>query len=811
MSVEKYEIITSGVQLKLKKGICILEGISDQTIRCLYTRKESAELSFSATNVHREAAVTLAVTEDASTLRISTPALLVEIDKETEQFRWVRKSDNASLLTEGRKQLVEKEVQKYTTNGEEPIIDRVLTVDGERNFVRNLVPHTDRMAYRGKLFFEWKEQEQIHGLGQGEEGIYNYRGSTQYLYQHNMRIPVPFMLSDQGYGIYFDCASLMTFGDDSRGSYLFMDTITQMDYYFMAGETTDEIIREFRLLTGDAVMLPKWAYGYIQSKEAYHTQEEMVEIAEKYRQLQIPLDCVVQDWNTWAPGEWGNKQVDKSRYPDLKAANDRIHELNVHTMVSVWPNMNSGTANHSEFQEAGLLLADFATYDAFSEEGRQMYWRQANEELYQGGFDSWWCDSTEPFSGPDWNGEEIREPWERFALVGEEHKKYLDAEKANFYAVEHAKGIYENQRKQNPAQRVLNLTRSGYATSQKYGAVLWSGDTCATWENFKKQITEGLNFCMSGMPYWTLDIGAFFTVKEEWKNRGCGCNTDPSPKWFWQGDYEQGVSDAGYRELYVRWLQYGVFLPMFRSHGTDTPREIWNFGAPGEPFYDAIAQAIKLRYHLMPYVYSMAGRVYLQQYTMLRSLLFDYAADPIAKELDSEFMFGDSLLVCPVTQPMYYERNNKVLDTAKRWRCYLPQGNDWYDYYTQEIYAGGQWLETEVDLMSIPLFVKAGSVLPTEQGLQYAAQIADTPLEFHIYPGADATLLYCEDAGEGYEYETGLYNQIAVNWLDEEKTLTFGAAQHSFAGGMVNRSCQVTLGDETKLFTYTGSEIKIKF
>ncbi|OYO67762.1 glycoside hydrolase, partial [Lachnotalea glycerini] len=437
------------------------------------------------------------------------------------------------------------------------------------------------MAYKGKLKFLWQSDESIHGLGQGEEGIYNYRGNVQYLYQHNMRIPIPFFISNKGYGILVDCGCLMTFNDDARGSYLYMDMVDQLDYYFIAGESVDERIAGYRRLTGKAVMLPKWAYGYVQSKEAYHTQEELLEVAKEYRKRKIPLDCIVQDWNTWESGAWGNKKVDKKRYPNIKEMNQMLHEMNVHSMVSIWPVMTAGTDNHEEMKEKGFLFNDNTTYNAFIEEARSLYWKQVREELFSGGFDAWWCDSAEPFSGPDWNGEHRREPWERFSIVGEEHKKFLGADCANIYPVAHAKGIYENQRKEDGNKRVLNLTRAGYASSQKYATMFWSGDTSATWNTLCKQITEGLNMCMSGMPYWTLDIGGFFTVNENWKNRGCSSNEDPTPKWFWRGDYEEGVNDLGYRELYVRWLQYGAFLPMFRSHGTDTPREIWNFGEPG--------------------------------------------------------------------------------------------------------------------------------------------------------------------------------------------------------------------------------------
>ena len=460
---------------------------------------------------------------------------------------------------------------------------------------------------------------------------------------------------------------------------------------------------------------------------------------------------------------------------------------------------------------AGHLFYDYATYNAFSEEARELYWKQAERELFSGGFDSWWCDSTEPFSGPDWNGEFKREPWERFRLVGDEHRRFLGAERANLYAAAHAQGIYENQRKSNPDKRVLNLTRSGYASSQKFGTVLWSGDIFASWDTMKKQIHEGLNMCMSGMPYWTLDIGGFFTVNENWQHRGCSCSKDPTPKWFWRGDYEEGVEDYGYRELYVRWFEQGVFLPMFRSHGTDTPREVWNFGRPGEPFYDALVKNIELRYRLMPYIYSNAARIWTDDYTMMRSLLFDFAQDKRAAALGDEYMFGDSLLVCPVTEPMYYERESHAIDREKLWNCYLPAGTKWYDFHTLKEYEGGTEVEADASIDHIPVFVKAGAVIPMEQKMRYADEAVDTPFEIHIYPGADGSFVLYEDDGDGYAYEQGKYNQISLTWKDDEHCLTIGAAEHTFAQGLKGRECRVILeGDKVeKRFVYDGKERRI--
>ncbi|MBO5461346.1 MAG: glycoside hydrolase family 31 protein [Ruminococcus sp.] len=770
--------------LEIKKGNMTgrLIPVTDEIIRCVYSKNEineSADSLIIEKKFYDSAAFD--VEENAESVILKTAKVQVCVDKKSGNLTWLR-PDGSVWLKESGKELTEIDVIRYSTCGEEPIIDRVRTVDGERNFVRNLKEVMDRKAYRAKIYFQWKEDEGIHGLGQAEEGIYNYRGHVQYLYQHNMRIPMPVMVSTEGYGILLDCCSLMTFNDNSRESYVFLDTVDQIDYYFVGGNTMDGIVKGLRFLTGKAQMLPKWAYGYVQSKEQYYTDRELVDIVKHYRDIEVPLDCVVQDWNTWEDGKWGNKIVDKTRYGNLRECMDEIHQMNAHTMVSVWPNMNTGTENHTEMFKAGYLLNDYTTYDAFNEDARALYWKQAKEELFDGGFDSWWCDSTEPFPGPDWGGETKKEPWERYTLVGTEHKKYLDPSQANAFALMHAKGMYENQRKTTEDKRVLNLTRSGYASGQKYGAMLWSGDTCASWENFKIQIVEGLNMCMSGYPYWTLDIGAFFTVWEDWQKRGCNCNTDPTPKWFWRGMYEDGVKDKGYCELYTRWLQMGAFLPMFRSHGTDTPREIWNFGEKGTMFYDAIERSIKLRYHLMPYIYSLAGAVHFDDYTILRSLIFDFADDAEARKIENQFMFGPSLLICAVTEPMYYEAKNKEISRDKKWNCYLPAGCGWYDYWTNQYYDGGQYVTVDAPIDRIPIFVKAGSVIPTVEGIQYASQKPENPMKIYVYPGADASFKLYEDEGDNYNFEKGEYAVTEFIWDEKEQKLTANPRQGSYSG-----------------------------
>lgn len=678
------------------------------------------------------------------------------------------KEDGRELFRMTRCGLTNIDVIKYSTQGETPQVEVIKTVDGERTQIANLLPYIDRQAYKGSLSFRIPKSTGIFGLGQDEEGIYNRRGTKCYLYQLNMRIPIPFMMTDKGWGILFDCPSLMIFDDTGNETSIIFDTVDQIDFYLITGGM-DEIISGFRYLTGKAEMLPKWIFGYVQCKERYQTQDELIAVAKKYRELNVPLDCIVQDWKTWTGPRWGQKTVDKERYPDLTEMNRALHEMNVHTMVSIWPNMAAGCPDHQEMAEKGYLLGDFSTYNAFDENARNVYWQQADKELFKGGFDSWWCDSTEPFTEPDWCGETKLPEEKRYELVGGEHKKYLDSAQANLFAVMHAKGIYENQRRKTSRKRVLNLTRSGYPGIQKYGVVLWAGDTSARWEELKKEIAKGLNICMSGIPYWTVDIGAFFAGGLECWRKWSG-DKNAKPVWFWNGQYDKGVADPAYCELYVRWLQFGAFLPVFRSHGTDTPREIWNFGKPGDMFYDAIEKCIKLRYRLFPYIYSMAADVTKKDYTIMRSLLFDFGQDENVSRIDDEFMFGDAILVCPVTQPMYYGLEGPI-QTEKSRQCYLPKGADWFDFWTGRLYAGGETITADAAMDTIPLFVRSGSILLMYEGTQTVMEKPEF-LDVWIYGGDDAERIFYDDDGESYGNEQGKYEQLHFIWNDQLEQLT---------------------------------------
>lgn len=655
-------------------------------------------------------------------------------------------ADGAPLVREperGGRTLRPIDILRCRFNPDDPLAEEI-GVDGVRVRAQG-APYVARKGYQTRLSFIFHEDEALYGLGQHEEGILNYRGKHQFLYQHNLKVSCPVLVSSRGWALLLNSSSAMTFHDDAFGSYLSSDADDEMDFFFLYGPEFDSIIAEIRTLTGRAQLLPKWAFGYVQSKERYNTQDELIDVVREYRRRQVPLDVIVQDWHTWPEGLWGQKTADEARYPDLAGATRTLHGLNAHLMWSIWPNMSGEGADREEFRKAGLLLGNRSTYDAFKPEARAMYWDQANRGLFSKGVDAWWCDCSEPFEA-DWFGPEPMTSEDRMQFDVAEFKKYLDPAETSVYSLWHSRGIYEGQRAAANDKRVLNLTRSGFPGQQRYATVTWNGDTSARWDVMKKSIADGLNFCLSGQPYWTMDVGGFFVKRWE--------------QWFGRGEYEQGADDPAYRELYLRWFQLATFLPMLRAHGTDTPREVWRFGEPGEAIYDSLVSMIRLRMRLLPYLYSLAASVYFEHDTMLRMLAFDFRNDAVAREIDDQFMLGRALLICPVTEP-----------GAARRRAYLPDGALWYDFWTDERYDGGQWIDLPAPLYGIPVFVRAGSILPIGPLVQYAGQETDEPTELRVYPGRDTTFTLYDDAGDGYGFEAGEWARVHYQWDDKAQKL----------------------------------------
>ncbi len=701
-------------------------------------------------------------------LTLKTSRLQLRIDKRTAAFTWLDAAGDL-LVREpdrGGKHLEPIAVEKRVFDSSIKI-ESEKTVDGVKARVANATVVIDRTAYTTQLDLVFSDDEAIYGLGQHEEGILNYRGKSQLLYQQNMKVAMPAIVSTRGYGILFDTTSLASFHDDEHGSYFWCEVDDEMDFYFVAGPSFDQIIAGFRRLTGRPTMLPRWAYGYIQSKERYRTQAELLDVVREYRAREIPIDCIVQDWCSWTGKWWGDKNPDPQRFPDPSALTRDLHALHAKLMVSIWPIMRGECPNQIEMREAGHLLGNDATYNAFDPAARALYWEQANQGWFRHGIDAWWCDCTEPFDA-DWKGSLKPEPCERAVMNTDEAKTFLDPEHITAYSIEHSKGIYEHQRRTSESKRVVNLTRSGSPGQQRYGAITWSGDVTATWKTLRRQIADGLNFCVTGNPRWTFDIGGFFVDSRE--------------QWFWRGDYPGGCDDPGYRELYVRWLQLGAFLPMMRSHGTDTPREVWRFGKPGEVAYDTLVRFIRLRYRLLPYIYSIAAAETLRDYTMMRMLAFDFRDDARVFDIDDQFMFGPALMVCPVTEAGAASRD-----------VYLPKRRDWHDFWTGEMYAGGQTISAAAPVEIMPLFVRAGSVVPLGPRVQYAEAALDEPIDVRVYAGADGRFELYEDENDNCKYERGAYAITPIAWSERERKLTIGPREGEFAGMAPRREFRATL------------------
>lgn len=789
-----------GVILETTAGMMDISFCTPSIARIRYTLESSFSEKTSLMVIKRsEDRVQWSIKDFDDCLEIKTALLTISIDKLTCAFSYF---DAKGVLlvkepSKGGKQLEPIEVHRTVFIDSQEMVETDSGADGFRARAEGKKRVFERNAYHTKLEFDWQKDEALYGLGSHEEGIFNLRGKHQYLYQQNMKAVVPVLLSSKGYGILVDSYSYMSFHDDSFGSYIWTDVDDEMEHYFIYGPEIDQTIAGIRYLTGEAPMLPKWAYGYVQSKERYTSQEELLNVAKEYRDRALPLDCIVLDWQSWTGELWGQKTLDPERFPDPVAMMEELHEQNVKLMVSIWPIMREGGDNHKEMIEHGFLLGNQATYDAFNDEARQLYWQQAHDGLFSKGIDAWWCDCTEPFEA-DWTGAVKPEPEQRMMINTDELKLYLDPEFINAYSLLHSKGLYEGQRAETSNKRVVNLTRSSYAGQHRYATITWSGDISANWQTLKKQIADGLNFCITGAPYWTSDIGAFFVKKNE-------------NLWFCNGDFNEGVADLGYRELYVRWFQMGTFLPMFRSHGTDTPREIWRFGQPGEPFYDALVKYLKLRYALMPYIYSLAGAVTHNSYTMLRALVFDYRHDVRTHHIDDQFMFGPAFLVAPVTNAMYYGPNScEIYNSDQIRKVYLPEG-DWFNYWTNERIAGAKMIETKADLETLPLFVRGGSIIPVGPDVQHVDEQPNATIRIKVYPGKDAIFTLYEDEGDGYNYELGHYSMIELNWIEADRKLKFGQRVGSFKGMLNSRKFIVEVVDRSDCYTihYEGDAVTV--
>lgn len=684
-----------------------------------------------------------------------------------------------------------------------------------------------RIAQRWQL----QEDEDIYGLGQLRDEAMSWRGRDMELWNHNTYIAIPYITSSRGYGLYWDNAGKSRFTDNSEGMQFQSEVSPCIDYYFIYHDgTQDGVMAAVRQLSGQATMLPLWTMGHWQCRERYKTSDELAAVLDKYRQLQIPLDGIVQDWQYWGcDSNWNamkfqnpyyiNKVGDKAweRYlpddlkklaadykakglePRLKSPQemvDYVHQNNAHLMISIWANFGSWTEPYKELQKIGALLP-FDTwprnkgvlpYDPFNPKARDIYWKYLSH-LYQMGFDAWWTDSTEP--------DHFEETAETDA-----HQTYDGSwlSVKNAFPLMSNRGIYEHQRAmKGNKKRSIQMTRSGSFGIQRYATFSWSGDIKASWQEMKNQVPSGLNYTLCGIPYWNTDLGGFF---------------------YW--DYEQSPRNPAVQELQTRWMQWGTFMPLMRNHcSSPMVSEIYEFGQKGDWAYDAMVDAVKLRYRLLPYIYSMMGEVVQHSGMMMRPLVMDFANDVKARRLNDEYMFGHALLVKPITDPMYtwkddQKRGHEIYPDIRQAKApvsvYLPT-SIWYDFFTGERYEGGRTILRPTPITDMPVYVRAGSIIPFGPDVQYSDEKNWQELEIRVYPGADGTFTLYEDEGDGYNYERGAFTEIPFTWDDSTRTLTIAPRKGSYKGMLRERRFTIIVAGHTssqpQTVSYSGEAISI--
>ncbi len=852
--VQSFSKDADGVTLRMSPGVLKLQVCDADIIRVFYSPAAQVSPAKSFVITREWKPVSFKVRENPKEVTVSTARLRVVVNRATGALTFLDAAGKPLLMeaADGGKTLT-------------PV-----TVGPER-------------THRVEQVFQCPADEVLYGLGQFQDGLWNWRGIPLELRQLNTQIAMPMMLSSKGYGLLWDNASLLDFnpadrqitldgstasaatGDQPKatedlaktpmditklgrktgtfttgaaGNYVFFakdgnrrgdfailidgrqvagvvnmwtpyalsakvtlpanttvtvglrgggdnaklfarplgDTTTfrsqmgeAIDYTFFYGPSVDEIVGGYRKATGAAPLWPKWAYGFWQCRERYSSQQQIVDAIAEFRQRQIPADLFVQDWQYWGPHGWGAYQWDLGAYPDPAQMLKNIHAQNAKFMISVWCNPRGKAGK--ELAQNRLLLGEWI--DVFNPQGRELRWKHLNDAFFKIGTDAWWGDATEPAD----DGE---------GIAGRATSLGFGGRVRNSYPLFASQSLYEGQRASDPNKRVCTLTRSAYPGMQRYAAAAWSGDINGNWETFQRQIPAGLNFCLTGIPYWTTDCGGFFHPQDQYKN-------------------------ADYNELLTRWFQWSTFSPILRIHGYQTATEMWNWLPETQKIMLAYDQ---FRYRMLPYNYSVAWKVTSEGYTIMRALPMDFPNDPKVLAISDEYMFGPAFLVAPVTEP--------VSKSAGSRKVFLPAGADWVNFWTGEKYTGGREVVTPAPMETLPLYVRAGSIVPLGPVVQYATENPEAPYEIRIYPGADAKFTIYEDDNETYNYEKGQRATYDLVWNDAAKTLTVGARQGSFPGMVATRKLNVVLAApgknvgfaetraEAKTVEYTGRTVKVK-
>jgi hypothetical protein len=662
----------------------------------------------------------------------------------------------------------------------------------EKDYGAQFTPFNDagNPTFSVRQAFLLDKDEAIYGLGQQQVDDLNQRNHKHFMRQRALYASVPIIQSTKGYGMFWDNYSPTTYTDNPQEMSFDSEVGECMDYYFMYGGNADGVIAQIRDLTGQAPMYPLWTFGFWQSRERYKSQQETMEVVDKYRELGIPLDGIIQDWQYWGPNSnWNSMNFDNPEFPDPQKMIDHVKKKNAKIMISIWASFGPDTNPYKDLEKINALF-NFKTwpadggvkaYDAYNEKARDIYWEHLNKGLFSKGIDAWWTDSTEP---------DHLDVQERDFDIPTAMGTYRSV--VNAFPLMSNKGVYEHQRAVTSDKRVYLLTRCAFAGQQRYAANTWSGDVMCNWETFRKQIPTGLNFSLSGIPYWNTDIGGFFN-------------------WPYHG----GAENKAYHELYTRWFQYGTFLPMQRSHGSGVKKEIYNLGKKGDWVYDSEEKYINLRYALLPYLYSTGWQVTDNAGSFLRALFMDFNEDKKVHTISNQYMFGKAFLVTPVTRNMY------VFSDKEQWKdpyedfsktgtqdVYLPKGTKWFDFWTGEALNGGQLVTKEVPIDIIPLYVRAGSIVPFGPKVQYSTEKKWNNLEIRIYPGADGEFVLYEDENDNYNYEKGAYSIIKFTWDDAKRTLNIADREGTFPGMLKSRKFNIVVVDKEN---GTGSVQSTKF
>ena len=840
--VKGFQQLSDRVNVTLQEGTLSVFPLSDNTVRIKFHKSATEELK-ELIFVTKTSAPAFQVADSPLKLEIKAPKITISLDKQTGKLTFADKS--------GKVFLSEKSDSRKLSSG---------TIQGES-------------CYMVEQSFESPADEYILGLGQFQDGQYNLKNVARRLTQVNTQIAIPFIYSSKGYGLLWHQYGLTDFnptdnfiplvkqeqpttasaqmaevtttsgtqrvsqnqslyqgkftvpedgeysifldlGDMgnrhfvvidgkpcmdqsnmwlpptsgtllklkagehqvqvlcksdntpklswklSDNSTTFRSPVAQgLDYVVFYGPSADDVIASYRNLSGNAPMFPQWAYGFWQCRERYMSGTHLVETVKEFRKRNLPVDVIVQDWQYWGSRGWGVPQFDEKNYPNPAGFIKELHDLNAHFNISIWSNPDKNSTIGKEFVLKNRFIPDTKWLDYFNAETRKEYWNTLKVNMFDNGVDSWWMDAVEP---------------ENDALKGTETHMGLGDFYRLTYPLMVSQAVSEGQRETSSDKRVCILTRSAFPGQQRYGIINWSGDIGGTWEVFRIQIVAGLNYTITGFPYWTTDIGGFFR---------------PGRSQY---------TDEKYHELLTRWYQWGTFNPIFRMHGYMTETEPWKYGQKVE---NNMRKMLNLRYQLLPYIYSEAWQITKNGSTIMRPLVMDFNGDTAAVNSKFQYMFGKSLLVAPVTEA-----------NVNQWNVYLPIDADWFDFWTGKHFAGGQTIKTDAPLDKIPLFVKAGSVIPMGKVIQSSAEKSDT-LEIRVYEGADARFELYEDEGDNYNYEKGLYSTITFRWDDKAQKLTISDRKGSFPGMLKNRSFTIvkisSADKKEKVVNYTGKSVKI--